>query len=246
MLACFPKGYWYGQEGDYNILILELLGRSLEELFQKCKRKFSLKTVLLLAEQMVAGIEQLHLKGYIHRDIKPENFAMGNGKRRSCVFLMDFGLSKQFRDPFSRLHIPYCERRTFTGTARYASISTHLGAEQSRRDDLEALGYIFVYMLKGELPWQRVQGMEKGDRYERILRIKLKTSVKELCEDLPLEFESYLSYCRRMKFNERPDYVYIKRIFQELFIKQGYTYDNIYDWSQPSFQVLIKPSVDLR
>eukprot|EP00826_Nyctotherus_ovalis_P002699 TRINITY_DN10545_c0_g1_i3.p1 TRINITY_DN10545_c0_g1~~TRINITY_DN10545_c0_g1_i3.p1 ORF type:complete len:196 (+),score=46.88 TRINITY_DN10545_c0_g1_i3:602-1189(+) len=195
---------------------------------------------------MVSGIEQLHLNDYIHRDIKPENFAMGGSKRRGSVFLIDFGLSKLFRDPLSRLHIPYRERHTFTGTARYASINTHLGAEQSRRDDLEALGYIFVYMLKGELPWQKVQGAEKRDRYEEILSIKLKTSVNELCKDLPLEFESYLSYCRRMKFNERPDYVYIKRIFQELFIKQGYTYDSIYDWTQPSFQVLFKANIDLR
>eukprot|EP00826_Nyctotherus_ovalis_P006892 TRINITY_DN11681_c0_g2_i1.p1 TRINITY_DN11681_c0_g2~~TRINITY_DN11681_c0_g2_i1.p1 ORF type:complete len:243 (+),score=40.22 TRINITY_DN11681_c0_g2_i1:445-1173(+) len=187
---------------------------------------------------MVNAVEQLHKLDYIHRDIKPENFVMGAGKKSSSVFLIDFGLSKPFRDPISRLHIPYRDHKSFTGTARYASISTHLGAEQSRRDDLEGLGYIFVYLLKGELPWQNVQGMDRREKYEQILNAKLKTPVNELCKGLPLEFESYLSYCRRMKFNERPDYVYIRRIFQELFIKQGYLHDGVYDWSQSDFSAL--------
>jgi serine/threonine protein kinase len=218
--------------------VLELLGDSLGELFQRCQRKFSLKTVLLLANQIVSAIEQLHLNNYIHRDIKPENFVMGAGNKSNAVFLIDFGLSKLFRNPQSGLHIAYCEYKNFTGTARYASINSHLGAEQSRRDDLEALGYIFVYFLKGKLPWQNLQTANKKDKYEKIFNTKVKTSVNELCEGLPLEFESYLSYCRRMKFNERPDYIYIKKIFHELFIKQGYDHDCVYDWSQPRFPVI--------
>jgi len=189
---------------------------------------------------MVNGIEQLHLHSYVHRDIKPENFVMGIGERKDSVFLLDFGLSKLFRDSISGLHIAYREYKNFTGTARYASVNTHLGAEQSRRDDLEALGYVFIYFLKGELPWQNVQGVDKRERYAQILNKKLKMPVNELCKGLPLEFESYLSYCRRMKFNERPDYTYIKKIFQELFIKQGFSFDWVYDWSRPSFAVFIQ------
>ncbi len=212
---------------------MELLGHPLEELFQKCKRHFSLKTVLLLADQMIHALEQLHSRHFIHRDIKPENFMMGTGKKLSTVFLIDFGLSKRFRDPVSGLHIPYRDQKSFTGTARYASINTHLGVEQSRRDDLESLGHMLVYFLKGGLPWQNLRAINKKDKYEKIMKKKLAVPINLLCKDLPIEFESYLSYCRKMKFNERPDYVYIKRIFKELFIRKGYFYDQVYDWTQP-------------
>lgn len=182
---------------------------------------------------MVYALEQLHTRHFIHRDIKPENFMMGTGKKISTVFLIDFGLSKRFRDPVSGLHIPYRDQKSFTGTARYASINTHLGVEQSRRDDLESLGHIFIYFLKGILPWQNMQAKSKKEKYEKIMKKKLSVPVAQLCKDLPLEFETYLAYCRKMKFNERPDYAYIKQIFKELFVRKGYFYDQIYDWTQP-------------
>ena len=205
----------------------------MEQLFQKCKKHFSLKTTLLLVDQMLFSLEQLHAKHYIHRDIKPENFMVGLGKKSNTVYMIDFGLSKRFRDPVSGLHIPYKDQKSFTGTARYASISTHLGVEQSRRDDLESLGHIFVYFMKGILPWQNIQAANKKEKYEKITKKKLAVQVNLLCKELPTEFESYLSYCRKMKFNERPDYVYVKRLFKELFVRKSYSYDYIFDWTQP-------------
>lgn len=180
---------------------------------------------------MIRCLEQLHSKHFIHRDIKPENFMMGLNKKATSVFLIDFGLSKRFRDPATGLHIQYRDHKSFTGTARYASINTHMGAEQSRRDDLESVGHLLIYLLKGILPWQNLQAANKKEKYEKILQKKAGTPIEKLCQDLPPEFASYLEYCRKMKFNERPDYAFILRSFKDLFIRQGYFYDMVYDWS---------------
>eukprot|EP00826_Nyctotherus_ovalis_P039448 TRINITY_DN3796_c0_g6_i2.p1 TRINITY_DN3796_c0_g6~~TRINITY_DN3796_c0_g6_i2.p1 ORF type:complete len:288 (-),score=72.34 TRINITY_DN3796_c0_g6_i2:189-1052(-) len=225
--------YHYGEEGDYSVLVMELMGNSLEKLFQKYGKKFSLKTILMLVDQMIKAIEQFHAHHYIHRDIKPDNFVIGLGAKSGTIHLLDFGLSKRFRDPISGLHIPYKDHKSFTGTARYASIKTHFGIEQSRRDDLESLGHLFIYLLKGLLPWQNMPAATKKEKYEKIRQKKVSLSLDRLCTGLPIEFQAYLNYTRSMKFNERPDYAYILRIFKDLFDRKGYIYDNAFDWVHP-------------
>lgn len=131
---------------------MDLLGKSLESLFNLCGRKFSLKTVMMLADQMIKRVEYVHSMRIIHRDIKPDNFAIGINQNKHRVFILDFGLAKKFLSSKGQ-HIKYKDGKSLTGTARYASINTHIGIEQSRRDDLEALGYLYVYFLKGKLPW---------------------------------------------------------------------------------------------
>jgi serine/threonine protein kinase len=226
-----PKALWQGTQGDYNVLILELLGPSLENLFQQCRLRFSLKTVLMLADQMISRIECMHYKHLLHRDIKPDNFLIGIDKKSTQIYVIDFGLTKKYIDSKNNSHIPYREGKSLTGTARYASINTHLGIEQSRRDDMEGLGYVFMYFLRGSLPWQGLNGNTKKEKYQNILDKKIETSVETLCSQFPQEFTIYLNYCKSIRFEDKPDYGYIKRLFKELFFKQGYQYDFIFDWN---------------
>jgi casein kinase 1 len=202
-------------------LVLDLLGPSLEDLFNFCSRKFSLKTVLMLADQLINRVEYVHSKSFLHRDIKPDNFLMGLGRRANQVYIIDFGLAKKYRDPTTHQHIPYRENKNLTGTARYASINTHLGIEQSRRDDLESLGYVLMYFLRGSLPWQGLKAGTKKQKYEKISEKKMSTPIEVLCKAYPSEFASYFHYCRSLRFDDKPDYAYSKRIFRDLFIREG-------------------------
>ncbi|KAK7303975.1 hypothetical protein RJT34_14927 [Clitoria ternatea] len=231
-----PNVRWFGVEGEYNVLVMDLLGPSLEDLFNFCSRKLSLKTVLMLADQMINRVEFVHSKSFLHRDIKPDNFLMGLGRRANQVYSIDFGLAKKYRDSTTHQHIPYRENKNLTGTARYASMNTHLGIEQSRRDDLESLGFVLMYFLRGSLPWQGLKAGTKKQKYERISEKKVSTSIEALCRGYPTEFASYFHYCRSLRFDDRPDYAYLKRIFRDLFIREGFQFDYVFDWTILKYQ----------
>ncbi|OVA08415.1 Protein kinase domain [Macleaya cordata] len=232
-----PSVRWFGVEGDYNVLVMDLLGPSLEDLFNFCTRKLSLKTVLMLADQMINRVEFVHAKSFLHRDIKPDNFLMGLGRRANQqVYIIDFGLAKKYRDSSTHQHIPYRENKNLTGTARYASMNTHLGIEQSRRDDLESLGYVLMYFLRGSLPWQGLKAGTKKQKYEKISEKKVSTSIEALCRGYPTEFASYFHYCRSLRFDDKPDYAYLKRIFRDLFIREGFQFDYVFDWTILKYQ----------
>lgn len=220
-----------GTEREYNVLVMDLLGPSLEDLFNFCSRRFTMKTVLMLADQMINRIEHMHNKNFIHRDIKPDNFLMGIGRHCNKVFIIDFGLAKKFFDTRTRKHIMYREDKNLTGTARYASINAHLGIEQSRRDDMESLGYVLMYFNRGSLPWQGLKANNKKQKYEKISEKKMSTNVEVLCKGFPSEFAMYLNYCRALRFEEKPDYTYLRQLFRVLFQTLNHQFDYLFDWT---------------
>ncbi|KAJ1295194.1 hypothetical protein BS78_01G205600 [Paspalum vaginatum] len=226
-----PHLKWYGVEGDYNVMVIDLLGPSLEDLFNCCNRKFCMKTVLMLADQLINRVEYMHSKGFIHRDIKPDNFLMGLGRKANQVYIIDYGLAKKYKDLQTHKHIPYRENKNLTGTARYASVNTHLGIEQSRRDDLESVGYLLLYFLRGSLPWQGLKAGTKKQKYDKISEKKMLTSAEVLCKSYPSEFVSYFHYCRSLRFEDRPDYSFLKKLFRDVFIREGYQFDYVFDWT---------------
>ncbi|KZV81346.1 kinase-like protein [Exidia glandulosa HHB12029] len=235
LLGCpgVPQIYHFGSENAYNVLVIDLLGPSLEDLFDRCGRRFSTKTVCMVARQMISRVQTIHEKSLIYRDIKPDNFLAGRPGTRNAnmVHVVDFGMAKQYRDPKTMQHIPYREKKSLSGTARYMSINTHLGREQSRRDDLEALGHVFMYFARGSLPWQGLKAATNKQKYEKIGEKKQTTSIKELCEGYPEEFAIYLNYVRKLGFEETPDYDFLRDLFKKVLKNIGEVDDSIYDWT---------------
>jgi serine/threonine protein kinase len=166
---------------------------------------------------------------------------MGLGKKANQVNIIDFGLAKKYRDPKTHQHIPYRENKNLTGTARYASINTHLGIEQSRRDDLESLGYVLMYFNRGSVPWQGLRAANKKQKYEKISEKKMSTPVEQLCKGFPQEFATYLNYVRALRFDDKPDYGYLRKLFRDLFIREGFQYDYVFDWTILKYQESIQP-----
>lgn len=224
-----PRMYYFIKDDKLSIMVMSLLYKNLDELFKESKKKFLLKTVLLAADQMISRLEFLHSQGYIHRDIKPENFMVSLDK--SQIFLIDFGLSKKYIDE-KGAHIPYCERSGFVGTARYTSVYSHLGIEHSRRDDLESLGYVLVYFLKGVLPWMNLEGATKEEKHKKIADVKMKTSIIELCQGLPTEVTQYFQYVKDLTFAQEPCYLYLKKLFRTLLMTKLNVNNLKFEWEK--------------
>ncbi|KAL8784706.1 MAG: hypothetical protein Q9213_003802 [Squamulea squamosa] len=192
---------------------------------------FSLKTVLMLADQLIDRLSYIHLKDVLHRDIKPENFLMGVGKLGNQVYVTDLGLAtepgdvqvKDISDPNQKLNL--------IGTAYYASINGHLGVVQSYCDDLESLGYMLVHFKLGSLPWKGLKAANKKEKAAIILERKRAISTQDLCEGLPDEFRAYFDYIRALPANEKPNYSFLRKNFHDLFTRHGFEYDNVYDWT---------------
>lgn len=227
----FCSVYHFGTQDNYNVMVMDLLGPSLEDLFNKCSRRFSLKTVLQIADQLLERVDTLHSRHLIHRDIKPANFVIGVGDQGANVYCVDFGLSKRYRHPKNLQHIPHRDGRSLTGTPRYASINNHLGIEQSRRDDLESIGYVLIYFLKGSLPWQGLKAKNAQKKYRMILEKKQSVSIAQLCQGCPSQFAEFLAYTRSLKFDAKPDIPYLRKLFRDMYHAQGCaSVGKLWDW----------------
>jgi len=186
----------------------------------------------MLGVEMLTRVESLHSRGLLHRDIKPDNFLVGHSGRTDEIYMIDFGLSKRFKDMKTGVHIAYRNDKSLTGTARYASLNAHKGVEQSRRDDLEALGFVLIYFIRGgSLPWQGLKADRRSKKYDLIKEKKSKTSLRSLCRGQESCFYLYLHYARNLRFESKPDYGYLKQLFKDAMKKSGLEYDHIYDWS---------------
>ncbi|XP_027039016.1 casein kinase I-like [Pocillopora damicornis] len=186
-----PKFRWYGQERDYNVLVMDLLGPSLEDLFNFCNRKFTMKTVLMLADQV--------------------------------------GLTRHFLPYLTTIHLrqsKYCWESPGNDVK-----GTLFSLHNRRRDDMESLGYVLMYFARSSLPWQGLKAATKKQKYERISEKKMSTPVEVLCKGFPAEFAMYLNYCRGLKFEEAPDYMYLRQLYRILFRTLNHQYDYTFDWT---------------
>ena len=221
----------YGYSSIHNILVMELMGKSLEDIFESFpKKKFSVRCVCNIAYQMMELLEFIHNKHIIHRDIKPDNFVVGLNEKRKYIYILDFGLAKKYRSSKTLKHYTVIKSKNLTGTARYASINALNGLTQSRRDDLEAVGYVLLYFLRGRLPWQGIPVRNKEERYRKIMQKKIETSAIELCEGFPMQFSQYINYTRNLKYEEDPNYTYLKNLFESVLEEMGHKIDCFYDW----------------
>lgn len=201
------------QDEQQNFLVMELMGDDLEIL--KCKMKascFGLPFVLKLGSQMVDRVRTIHKHGFIHRDLKPSNFVLGSAPNESRIYLIDFGLSKQFMNERGR-HVPNAGgEKMFIGNLAFCSVRAHSLKELSRRDDLESLGYILIYLAKGNLPW--ILDEKKMD-----LEVKMNITSTELCRFLPHEFKLYFDYVKSLGFYDEPEYIFLKGMFDQALIR---------------------------
>lgn len=226
-----PQGivqcFYHGQEGRYNCMVMELLGRSLEDRMKSCQGRFNVQSTVLVAEQLLNRLEYLHSKGIVHRDIKPENFMFGVRDKIHHLYVIDFGLSKRY---FMTTHTQPKTKLSLTGTARYASINAHKGFEQSRRDDLEAIGHMLFYHLRGSLPWSGLAARTQEEKYRKICEKKEETSLDDLCDGFPDAFKIYLARARALEFKERPDYQGLRKLFRDVRKSFGDIEDHHFQW----------------
>ena len=229
-----PCVYCYGNNLVHNLLVEELLGKSLEDLFNSYGKPFSLKTVCVLGIEMIKRIQYIHSKYYIHRDIKPDNFMIGRGQNEKKIYIIDFGLAKKYYSVSKAQHIKFVTGKHLIGTARYCGRNAHRGYEQGRRDDIESIGYVLMYFLLGVLPWQGLKVKKNEDQFEKIAQKKYATSFEELTAGQPEEFLKYFKHVEKLEFESQPNYVYLIGLFQSIIDK--YCADCLYDfdWKKDS------------
>ncbi|MBA0864235.1 hypothetical protein Goshw_000835, partial [Gossypium schwendimanii] len=201
-----PRVHYKGRQGDYYVMVMDMLGPSLWDVWNNNSHTMSIEMVACIAIEAISILEKMHSRGYVHGDVKPENFLLGptGTPDEKKLFLVDLGLATRWRDSSTGLHVEYDQRPdVFRGTVRYASVHAHLGRTCSRRDDLESLAYTLVFLLRGRLPWQGYQGENKGFL---VCKKKMSTSPEALCCFCPAPFKQFVEHVVNLKFDEEPNY----------------------------------------
>ena len=220
-----PKVLTYGRTKTYNILVLPLLGKSLLDLFILKNRSIDLNDICLIAIQILERIEWVHSKNIVYRDIKPENFLFGKTDPE-VLYLIDFGLCRKYKSSNTGKHITQKNLGKFTGTSRYASVYAMAGNEQSRRDDIESIGYMIIFLMRKKLPWQGIKGNSYKECYHRLYLMKKYIEIEELCKGLPREIVDYMNNAKSLKFEEEPNYKNLKNLFNIILKKRKFNFDN--------------------
>ena len=240
-----PKVISFGHNKEYDILVMPLLGKSLHEIQSTKNFNFEFKDICLMAIQIIERIQWVHSQKIIHRDIKPDNFLIGLDDP-NIIYLIDFGLSKKYRSSITGNHIKCTRIKKFVGSLRYASINALRLREQSRRDDLESIGYMLIYLIKGKLPWDNIKIDNKRTSYLKFSQYKKNISPELLCNNLPEEFLDYIKYVKNLNFEDEPDYNYLKSLFQIMLNKQGFEEKKIFfSWINENNISRIKKEINL-
>ncbi|XP_021278203.1 casein kinase 1-like protein HD16 isoform X1 [Herrania umbratica] len=211
-----PKVHYKGKQGDYYVMVMDMLGPSLWDVWNSSGQAMSAEMVACIAVESLSILEKMHSKGYVHGDVKPENFLLGQPStpQEKKLFLVDLGLATKWKDSSSGLHVDYDQRPDmFRGTVRYASVHAHLGRTASRRDDLESLAYTLIFLHRGRLPWQGYQGDNKSFL---VCKKKMATSPEMLCCFCPPPLRQFLEIVVNMKFDEEPNYSKLISLFEGL------------------------------
>jgi serine/threonine protein kinase len=225
-----PEVLSYGRTKSHNILVMPLLGRSLLDIFILKNKPVNLNDISSVSIQILDRIEWVHSNNIVYRDIKPENFLFGH-KDRDILYLIDFGLCRKYKSSKTGKHIPPKSLGKFTGTSRYASVYAMAGNEQSRRDDIESIGYMIIFFMKKKLPWQGIKGNSYKDCYHKLYLMKKHIKLEDLCKGLPKEIIDYMYYARYLKFEQEPDYNYLKNLFKIILKRSEITFDDyILSW----------------
>lgn len=224
----FMKVYEYGSQGNFDYIVLDLFGKNLQ--YKSNDYLLSLKTVSAIGLEILSKIEKIHNLDIIHKDIKPSQFLLSHDQKK--IFLVDFGISTFFR--VNNKHKIFKTKCRFKGSVLFSSINTHLGFRLSRRDDLESLAYSLLYLIRGELPWKILENINSSKYIKVILNQKLNIKRDYLFRGIPAEFESFFLYCRKLLYDQTPNYSYLKSLLSK-FLQTEPIYAN-FDWIvEPEF-----------
>ena len=224
-----PQVITYGQNIKYNILIQELLGKSIDKIFFEKNRNFSMKDCCMIGLQILDRLEYVHSKYIIHRDIKADNFLVGLNNT-SIIYIIDFGLAKQYKSRKTGKHVKYTINKKWSGTSRFASANTLRGVEPSRRDDLESFCYLLLYLMKGSLPWDYINEESEINEILLIYKMKQYMTPEMLFYDLPKQMANFYRYCKNLDFDEKPNYKYLRSLLLSILNHMGEQNDLHFCW----------------